>query len=400
MLRGISLLLVFICLTSWAEKRQAVPGEYLVKLKTSIVASQNLFAEVEVKRKVSDRTYLIKTENAAAFVSSDSSIEIIEPNYLYYTDAVPNDKNLSSLWALKNRNGADLNTVKAWDLTTGSKSVVVAVIDSGVDATHPDLKDNMWVNLKEKNGKKGVDDDGNGYIDDLNGFDFVDNDGVINDAVEHGTHVAGTIGARGNNKIGVVGVNWVSSIMALKIGDRRGVTLAAAVSAIEYAVNNGAHVINASWGGPNVSKLLEEAIEKTEKAGIVFVAAAGNERGNNDRRAKYPANYDIDNIISVAAIDRSGRLASYSNYGLTTVDVAAPGSNIYSTRPRNRYQHLSGTSMAAPQVAGVVALMLAHKPNLTYSEIKKTLIDSSKSMNRMRQLIVSGGIVDAYKAVK
>ena len=276
-----------------------------------------------------------------------------------------------------------------WDMTrhrrpgrldhrpTGSSSVVVAVIDTGVDYNHVDLAANIWTNPGEIAGN-GIDDDGNGFVDDVHGYDFANNDGNPMDDNGHGTHVAGTIAAVGNNSLGVTGVAWSTSIMPLKFLSANGSGyLSDAVEAINYATmmrtryGVNVRVDNNSWGGGGFSSAMQSAIQAANDAGILFVAAAGNSGTNNDASPQYPANYDSPNVISVAATDQNGQLASFSNYGATTVDLAAPGVSIYSTTPNNTYSTYSGTSMATPHVSAVAALAWALNPDATVAEVRK-----------------------------
>jgi subtilisin-like proprotein convertase family protein len=256
---------------------------------------------------------------------------------------------------------------------------VTAVIDTGVDYTHPDLASNIWTNTDEVAGN-GIDDDGNGFVDDVRGWDFVNNDSDPMDDNGHGTHVAGTIGAVGNNGIGVTGVAWTASIMPLKFLDQSGSgSLSDAIKAIQYARVNGAKIINASWGGGGFSSALQSAITQFITSGGLFVAAAGNEATNNDVTPSYPANYQ--GVISVGASTRTDTRASFSNYG-TSVDVFAPGQSILSTLPGNRYGSLSGTSMATPQVAGALALLWGQNPTLSATTISQALINSTDNVLR------------------
>ncbi len=270
-------------------------------------------------------------------------VEYAEPNYIVNAALTPNDPNLYKLWGLNNTgqtggtSDADIDAVEAWDITTGSNNVVIAVIDSGVainsniSVGHPELTDNIWTNPGETSCTDSIDNDGNGYIDDCYGWDFVDNDNDPMDYAGHGTHVAGTIAAIGNNNQGITGVMWDASIMPLRFLDATGSgNTADAVSAIIYASENGAHIINNSWGGGGFSQALEDAINASN---TLIVCAAGNSGSNNDTNPFYPASYSSDNIISVAATDHNDNLAYFSNYGASSVDIAAPGVNIYSTFP-------------------------------------------------------------------
>jgi subtilisin family serine protease len=323
-------------------------------------------------------------QQALAFWQSHPNVSIVTPDFELTTQSIPNDPSFGSLWGLSNNGAqggllnADINIEPAWALGTAT-SFVTAVIDTGVDYTHPDLASNIWSNTDEVAGN-GIDDDGNGFIDDVRGWDFVNNDSDPMDDNGHGTHVAGTIGAVGNNGVGVTGVAWTASIMPLKFLDREGSgSLSDAIKAIQYARVNGAKIINASWGGGGFSSALQSAISQFITSGGLFVAAAGNEATNNDVTPSYPANYQ--GVISVGASTRTDTRASFSNFG-TSVDVFAPGQSIWSTLPGNRYGSLSGTSMAAPQVAGALALLWGQNPTLTASTISQALINSTDNVLR------------------
>ncbi len=289
------------------------------------------------------------TAQLMAELQADPAVESVEPNYLRWVTAVPNDPLFTNLWGLQNTaqsvngntgtSGADIRFVPAWALARPTTNpVVVAVIDTGVDYTHPDLASNMWVNPGEI-ATNGLDDDGNGYVDDVYGYDFADNTSNPTDSGYHGTHVAGTIAAIGNNNLGVIGVNYQAHIMALRVSsDGETISSAAEISALGYATlmkNRGVNLvaINASFGGGGYSSTESAAIQAAGNAGIIFCAAAGNATNNNDTAAFYPANYRLTNMIVVAASDQNDSLAYFSNYGASTVDLAAPGVNILSTLP-------------------------------------------------------------------
>ena len=269
-------------------------------------------------------------DDISKWLAANPHVRYFEPNQNLWTiDAVPNDSRLGDLWGMNNTgqtgggNDSDIDAPEAWDLTTGSASVVVGIIDTGVDYNHPDLAANIWTNPGEI-AANGVDDDGNGFVDDIHGYDFVNNDGDPIDDDEHGTHVAGTIGGVGNNGSGVVGVNWTSSIMGLKFLDAGGSgSTANAIRAVNYATlmrqqyGVNVRVTNNSWGGGGFSQALRDAINAGANAGILFVAAAGNDESNNDTTPSYPASYDIPSILSVAATDHGDVLARFSNYGAT-----------------------------------------------------------------------------------
>ena len=324
-------------------------------------------------------------QQALAYYQSLPGVAYAQQDYVLTASiAPPSDPSFSQLWALNNTGqtggtaDADIDALEAWDITTNANSVVVAVLDSGIDYTHPDLAANMWVNAAEAAGQPGVDDDQNGYIDDIHGYDFVNNDGAPMDDQGHGTHVAGTIGAVGNNGIGLTGVAWNVRLMALKFLNSSGSGYTSdAVRAIQYATRMGASIVNASFGGGGFSQAMYDAIRSFGDQGGILVAAAGNETTNNDVTPSYPANYTLPNVISVAASDARDRLASFSNYGTQTVDIAAPGVSIYSTLPGNRYGSYNGTSMAAPHVAGAAAIVKAARPEWSSSQIISALYTSA-----------------------
>jgi len=324
------------------------------------------------------------------------------------TPGLPDDPQFADQWALDNQGqengkaGADISALEAWKKTHGSQEVVVAVLDSGVDYTHLDLRSNMW--LRPDNVPAYFDDE-LGSFNDQQGYNGTD---PLTDPMDdngHGTHCAGIIGAEGDNSEGIAGINWHVQIMPLKFLGRGGFgTTADAIKAINYAIDRKKHgvnirVINASWGSTANSKALEDAIRAAGDAGILFVAAAGNDGSDNDRRPHYPSNYDLPNVISVAALDRNDQLASFSNWGVKTVHVAAPGKDILSTWLGDAYRDASGTSMAAPQISGVAALILAKEPNLSVEKLKERILKSVDKLDSLNGKIASGGRIDAAKAV-
>jgi thermitase len=271
-----------------------------------------------------------------------------------------------------------MNVPDAWKITTGNRQILVAVIDSGVLLSHPDLQANLYVNEAEKNGIPGVDDDGNGYVDDVNGWDFANQRPNGNDDNGHGTHCAGVIGASANG-MGVVGVSPQVKILPLKFLNASGSgDTVNAIKAIDYAVAQGARVISSSWGGGGYSSLLDQAVQRAIAQGVVFVAAAGNSSANNDTSDSYPANYR--NVISVGSSDAMDNRSSFSNYGKSKVMIMAPGSSILSTYLNNRWAYLSGTSMATPQVSGAIALAMAANPSASVPQLKTALCDSSRKI--------------------
>lgn len=347
----------------------------------------------------------LDVEQALKHYQDHPAIEYIEPNYKYYLDSVPNDPHFSNLWGLHNSGqtggaaDADLDAPEAWDAVGAGNEVLVAVLDTGIDFNHEDLADNVWTNPNEI-ADNGVDDDGNGYIDDLHGYDFYSNDGTPQDGDSHGTHCAGTIAAVGSNNKGVIGVNPHAKIVALKIfsdaGSYAGVDNV--VKAIEYSVDVGAKVSSNSWGGGSYSQTLKNAIAQAGQAGQLFIAAAGNSGGNNDTSPHYPSNYALNNIIAVASTDHNDQLSSFSCYGQTSVDLGAPGSSIYSTVP-NSYGYKSGTSMATPHVSGVASLVWSHTPTLSHTEVKQKILNYVDPLAALNGKTVSGGRLNAYQAI-
>ena len=338
------------------------------------------------------------------------SVLYAEPDFIYHKNIQPNDESFKQLWGLDNQgqeggtNDADIDAPEAWDTATRSSSIV-GIIDTGVDYSHEDLAANIWVNPSEI-PDDGIDNDGNGYIDDIHGIDCVNNDSDPMDDESHGTHVAGTIGAVGNNGIGVTGVNWNAKIMALKFLDASGFgDTIDAIECLAYAVKMrnefgvDIRITNNSWGGGGFSQSMKDAIQASANSNMLFIAAAGNAALNTDDDAHYPSNYDIDNIISIAATNRFDTLASFSNFGATTVDMSAPGEDILSTIPGNQYELFSGTSMAAPHVSGVAALLWSDKPFLTPLEIKYKLMDQGDHIEALEGITVSGRRLNVNSAV-
>lgn len=347
-------------------------------------------------------------------LKADPAVEYAEPNFLVHVELQPNDLYFSEQWGLHNTGqtggtaDADIDAPAAWDIQTGSNNVLIAVIDSGVDYNHEDLAINTWTNSGEIPAN-GIDDDGNGFVDDVKGWDFCklndgedDNDPM--DDMGHGTHCAGIIAAVGNNNKGVVGVNWNAKILPIKFIDEWGYgSTDDAVESIIYATLMGADIMSNSWGGGDYSHALEDAIGAANDAEILFVAAAGNSGFDNDLGGSYPSGYDIPNVIAVAATDHNDQKAPFSNYGSRTVDLGAPGVSIYSTVPTGScelcdssgYLSLNGTSMATPYVAGVAGLLRAQFPAFTISDIKARLLSTVDAIPGLDEKSVSGGRVNA-----
>jgi subtilisin family serine protease/subtilisin-like proprotein convertase family protein len=348
---------------------------------------------------------------AIKMISKHPAVKYAEPNYIVRAIGVPDDPDFVSLWGMNNtgQNGgtadADIDAVEAWDITTGDTNVVVGVIDTGVDYNHPDLQGNIWTNPGEIPAN-GIDDDGNGVIDDVHGFNANANNGDPMDGNGHGTHVSGTIGAKGNNGVGVVGVNWDVSIIGCQFLDASGSgSTAGAISCIDYMtnlkVNHGVDVraTNNSWGGGGFSQALKDSIDSAGDAGILFLAAAGNGASDNDVTPSYPASYDSDVVMAIASTDRNDNMSGFSQWGLTSVDMGAPGSAILSTTPGNTYSTYSGTSMATPHVAGAAALVWSLNPDLTPVEMKELLMVSGDANAALTGKTVSGTRLNVANAL-
>jgi len=389
----------------------------------------------------------IGTEKAIAILKNNPNVEYAEPNYIIKLDSIPNDNYFHLQWGLHNTGqtrgkvDADIDAPEAWDIFTGTQSITIAIIDTGVDYGHPDLMNNIWKNPGEiGDGKEqdNIDNDNNGYVDDWHGWNF--NTGVPgsignNDpmdcnetlflpqlacSVYHGTHVAGISGANGNNIIGISGVCWNISIMPCKIFNCNETNpplnslVSHAIRAIDYAIVNGAKIINASWGFNEYSTSLLSAIGRAQASGVLFVASAGNDNKNNDNFPHYPASYDLDNIISVLATDHdderwveSNPTYGGSNYGIYSVDLGAPGKEIFSTRLRicadtyggDYYEYKTGTSMATPYVAGLAALVWGYRPYLNWWQVKTILAKSVDIIPNLVSVTRYGGRINAYKAL-
>ena len=364
-------------------------------------------------------------EETISAYENDPRIEYIEPDYIISLEDVektspsqedlgtitpqattPNDPAYPQLWGLNNTGqsggtpDADIDAPEAWDIQTGNPNLVIGVIDSGVDYNHPDLVDNIWTNPGEIAGD-GIDNDSNGYIDDVRGWDFAYNDNDPSDVDGHGTHVSGTIAGKGNNGVGVTGVAWNAKIMPLKFLDDTGSGyLSDAILALNYATAKGVKLTNNSWGGGSYSQALYDAINTAGQQGALFIAAASNDYGNNnDINPVYPASYDLPNIISVASTTRTDALSGFSNYGPTSVDLGAPGSDIYSTLPGGNYGLLSGTSMASPHVTGGAALVWSQNPTWTAQQVKNQLLQTTDPISALSGRTVSGGRLNINNAL-
>lgn len=332
-------------------------------------------------------------QTALAKYTKNPNVLYAEPNYACTEDAVPNDSYYDDQWAL-----SKINAPEAWNITTGSKKVIIAVIDSGIDLNNSDLKANIWVNPGEIPGN-GIDDDHDGYIDDVYGWNFADNNNNVEDDDGHGTHVSGILAAVGNNAKGVAGVMWNATIMPLKFLDKNGDGyIDDAVSAIRYATKMGASIISCSWGGEEYSQALKDVIDASS-ALVVCAAGNGDEGKDDDVSPIYPASFASSNIISVAATDENDNLAPFSDYGVNSVDVAAPGTDIYSTLPGSHYGYMQGTSMAVPYVSGLAGLIKSIRPDLNAMQIKYTILDNVDYLSSLAGKILTGGRIDAFKAL-
>ncbi|MCH6255538.1 S8 family serine peptidase [Puniceicoccaceae bacterium K14] len=352
------------------------------------------FVQIKIYNSSLSRFEDISTMAATRFASV-----IVEPDYINFTSEVPNDFNSARMWHLD-----QVSAVEAWGVETGSPDVVVAIIDTGAETDHIDLVDNIWVNELEIAGN-GIDDDNNGFVDDVNGWDFLDDDNDPNDTDGHGTHVAGIVSATGNNSLGTTGIAWRSKVMILRTGDNDGLSNQAIAEALRYAKamrERGVNVVatNNSYGGSSSSRGMQSVIQDQEDAGILFVAASGNDGSNLDGGfTQYPASYAVDTIISVANSTQSDSLSSSSNYGTQSVDLAAPGTSIYSTLTGGSIGYLSGTSMASPLVAGTVALVASYDPELSWEDIKNRILDTVDEVDNLQGRVLTGGRLNAFAAV-
>ena len=349
----------------------------------------------------------VPVDRAIAALNQVKCVRYAEPDWVCKTTAIPNDPSFGNLWGMRNTGqtvnsdpgaaGADSRAHLAWDSFTGSQTFVVAIIDDGTNRTHPDLAANIWSNPGEIAGD-GIDNEGNGYVDDTWGYDFYQRDSDPT-GTGHGTHTAGTVGAVGNNGVGVAGVMWNCKLMALRfLGPNGGVTSDAILS-VQYANSKRVRVSNNSWGGGGFSQGLYDAINAGKAGNHLFVAASGNSGINSDTSPAYPGAYNLDNIINVAATDNNDGRASFSNYGATTVDIGAPGVTILSTYGTNGYSYLNGTSMACPHVAGAVALVTAANPTLTYAQVRSRILSTARPVSSLSGRCVTGGVVDIAAAI-
>lgn len=414
-----------------AEKGRHWEGEIIVKFRQGVRTASSLRAHKAVGATVFRRFQLLNAEHvklpsgvtvrdAIIRYMQDPDVEYAEPNYIRSANlTVPNDQLFPLQWQLRNTSspGVDISMPSAWDIIRGDGSLIIAVLDSGMDYTHSDLATNVWRNPGEAGCTGQIDRDGNGYAADCRGWNFVDGNNNPMDDEGHGTHISGVIGAIGNNSLGVAGMLWSVQIMPLKILDNRGIgTVSDEAAAIEYAIRKGAKIINASFAGDTFSSFEKEAIMVANEADVLFVTAAGNSSNgssgdDNDSFPVYPGNYNLPNVISVAATDQHDHIASFSNYGLNTVHVAAPGVSILSTvppalhslfcggSPLSGYEYCDGTSMATPHVTGLAGLLLGYYGELTPLQLRTMIMRFTDALPSLHGIIKSGGRINAYKAI-
>jgi len=399
---------------SSATPPRYVEGEILVKFRrdANVAARGAVRAEVAgaTQRRFASGAELwrlgagVAVQDALARVKGMPGIEYAEPNWLLHATRIPNDPFFPQQYGLANTGqeggeaGADIDAAGAWDISTGG-AVVVAVVDTGIDLDHPDLVPNLWTNPDEIPGNL-ADDDGNGLVDDVHGWDFVNDDDDPSDDEGHGTHVSGTIAAAGDNGLGVAGVAWRARLMALKLLDASGIGRTSdAIQAIDYAAAKGARVLNASWGGGGFSLAMLESIRDAGAHGVLFVTAAGNDGADSDLVPFFPAGYDAFNIIAVAATDRHDHLAFFSNFGRTKVDLAAPGVDILSTLPGGTYGLSSGTSMATPHVSGIAALILGFAPDMPTASLRRRILDQAEPVAALADRVATGARGNAYRCL-
>jgi subtilisin family serine protease len=408
----------------------------LVRFNTAASPSDRALARAQVNGTLVRNYHLVQglehlqlhgglsVERAAENLRRLPFVAYAHPNYVIAAVQLPDDEYFAEQWALHNTGqdslfgafaggtaDADVDWPEAWTARIGS-GAVVAVLDTGIDYRHTDLQANVWQNAAEAGGSAGIDDDGNGYVDDLRGWDFANNDNGPLDGHGHGTHVAGTIGAVANNTRGVAGVMWNGKVMALKILDDNGYGLLSdAVDALQYAVAQGARVSNNSWGYSEVlpeeeadHNALRDAIAAAGSQGHLFVAAAGNDGINTDFAPHFPSSFNLDNIIAVTATDNNDQLAWFASFGPATVDLAAPGDYVFSTYKLfggslDDYAWLSGTSMSTPHVAGVAGLLFGLQPGWTYQQVRQRILATARSVAALAGTSVTAGVLDVRAAL-
>jgi thermitase len=385
-----------------ASAQDFVPGELIVRFEASADAADR--EETLAPRRAALRWNLALPGVALLRLQQGDSVRVAEaslerdpdvawatPNYLYRTFLTPNDPLFDDAWHLPT-----ISAPAAWDTTTGGPSVTIAVVDTGLQQSHPDLAPNIWTNPGEV--ANGADDDANGKIDDLHGWNFVGANANPDDDNGHGTHVGGAAGARGDDGVGVPGVAWNAKLMPVKAANSQGLLTGSAIlEAFEYACGEGARIVNGSFGGSTPDPGIKAAIDACPAT--LFVVAAGNSGTSNDLSPKYPCAYDSPNVICVAATDDLDGLASFSNYGAASVDLAAPGVDILSAYPPSDWAWADGTSAAAPQVAGAAALVATHRPALNAVELRAALMNGVDKVAGLHGVVGVGGRLNVQKAL-
>lgn len=344
-------------------------------------------------------------EQALERVPDLPQVAYAEPNYIVAAADEPNDPLYEDAWSLGPSNDSGIRSgidmPSAWNLTTGAEGVTVAIVDSGIDLRHPDLVSNLWTNPGESGSGResnGLDDDGNGFADDHRGWDWVDSDNDPTDLNGHGTNVAGTVGAQGDNGEGVAGVSWTTKLIPLRVLDEAGLGLTSDVAtAFSYASGAGAEIVNASLAGSFSSAAMLEAIATSSET--LFIVAAGNNSTNNDVQPRYPCNYELPNLVCVASTDEFNELSSFSNYGQVSVHLGAPGERIPTTHPQG-YADFYGTSAAAPHVSGVAALLWARHPDASVGSVVQALLNGVEPLPSLNGKTRSGGRLNAAGALR
>ncbi|MEA9357715.1 S8 family peptidase [Bacteriovorax sp. PP10] len=425
------LLMSMLVLTMTSAHAAITPTELVVKVKAG-KAVPNFGADSKVQN-LFGNIYIVRNNDVSVLekqLKNNPNIEYTERNSRAEKSPLPmpvaspldveksfkavnlfNDPKVDKIWSFNDadKNGVSVNAAYQLHGTSATSTVIVAVVDTGIDYTHEDLKDVVWVNEGEIPGN-GIDDDGNGYVDDVNGINTLVRDsqgratGNNKDTHSHGTHVSGTIGAKQNNGIGIAGIASNVKIIGIKTvpnsSDETDIDVA---ESFIYAAKNGAKIINCSFGkGQNEGKnLIPDTLKYIQdKYGVLVIAAAGNDTSDIDKYPTYPASHKSDNLLIIASTTKTGALSSFSNYGKVNVDVAAPGSDVFSTTPGNRYASMSGTSMASPTTTGVAAEILSHYPNLSPLQLKQVIMDSVNTDYRYKDKMITGGRIDLLKGLE